>query len=158
MGEDHQGPLPLAMFPFFLRAEQENGVADGRNDGIDRLSEGTSSLAFLHILAANGGLPMQKPTLYLKNAMLLTLSGFVLRGVGMLFRVWLASWIGAEGMGLYQLALSVYNLAVTFASEGYLEIKLAELMRYAVIVIAGVCFHIPLNYVYFIKRKDLFVN
>ena len=61
---------------------------------------------------------MQKPTLYLKNAMLLTLSGFVLRGVGMLFRVWLASWIGAEGMGLYQLALSVYNLAVTFATAG----------------------------------------
>ena len=53
--------------------------------------------------------------------------------------------------------VAVY-LAVTFASEGYLEIKLAELMRYAVIVIAGVCFHIPLNYVYFIKRKDLFVN
>ena len=61
---------------------------------------------------------MQKPTLYLKNAMLLTLSGFVLRGVGMLFRVWLAAWIGAEGMGLYQLALSVYNLAVTFATAG----------------------------------------
>ena len=54
-------------------------------------------------------------------------------------------------------SVAVY-LAVTFASEGYLEIKLAELMRYAVIVIAGVCFHIPLNYVYFIKRKDLFVN
>ena len=28
-------------------------------------------------------------------------------------------------------------LAVTFASEGYLEIKLAELMRYAVIVIVA---------------------
>lgn len=54
-------------------------------------------------------------------------------------------------------SVAVY-VAVTFASEGYLEIKLAELMRYAVIVIAGVCFHIPLNYVYFIKRKDLFVN
>lgn len=53
-------------------------------------------------------------------------------------------------------SVAVY-VAVTFASEGYLEIKLAELMRYAVIVIAGVCFHIPLNYVYFIKRKDLFV-
>ena len=54
-------------------------------------------------------------------------------------------------------SVAVY-VAVTFASEGYLEIKLAELMRYAVIVIAGVCFHIPLNYVYFIKRKDLFVS
>lgn len=61
---------------------------------------------------------MQKPTLYLKNAMLLTLSGFALRGVGMLFRVWLAAWIGAEGMGLYQLSLSVYNLAVTFSTAG----------------------------------------
>ena len=61
---------------------------------------------------------MQKPTLYLKNAVLLTVSGFGLRAVGMLFRVWLAAWIGAEGMGLYQLALSVYNLAVTFATAG----------------------------------------
>lgn len=31
-------------------------------------------------------------------------------------------------------------------------------MRHAAIVIAGISFHIPLNYVYFIKRKDLFVN
>lgn len=61
---------------------------------------------------------MQKPAVYLKNALLLTLSGFGLRAVGMLFRVWLAGQVGAEGMGLYQLALSVYNLAATFATAG----------------------------------------
>lgn len=49
-------------------------------------------------------------------------------------------------------------LAVTFASEGYLEIKLAELLRNVVFVVAGICFLVPLNYVYFRKRKDLFVN
>lgn len=49
-------------------------------------------------------------------------------------------------------------LAVTFASEGYLEIKLAELLRNVVFVVAGICFLVPLNYIYFRKRKDLFVN
>ena len=36
--------------------------------------------------------------------------------------------------------------------------KLAELLRNVVFVVAGICFLVPLNYVYFRKRKDLFVN
>ena len=54
----------------------------------------------------------------------------------------------------------IYGLICIACAVGAILVrqKLAELMRYAVIVIVGVCFHIPLNYVYFIKRKDLFVN
>ena len=35
-----------------------------------------------------------------------------------MFKVWLASEIGAEGIGLYQLVFSVYVLAATFAASG----------------------------------------
>ena len=55
---------------------------------------------------------------YLKNAAILTVSGLVLRVLGMAFRVFVASSIGSEGMGLYQLILSVYMVFVSLASSG----------------------------------------
>ena len=56
--------------------------------------------------------------IYLKNAAILTLSGLVLRVLGMAFRVFVAASIGSEGMGLYQLILSVYTVFVSLASAG----------------------------------------
>ena len=53
---------------------------------------------------------------YMKNAAILTLSGLVLRVLGMGFRVFVAASIGSEGMGLYQLILSVYTVFVSLAS------------------------------------------
>lgn len=55
---------------------------------------------------------------YIKNAAILTATGLLLRAVGMVFRIYLAAKIGAEGMGLYQLIYTVYNLAITFATGG----------------------------------------
>ena len=55
---------------------------------------------------------------YLKNAALLTSSGLVLRVLGMVFRVYIAASLGSEGMGLYQLILSVYTVFVSLASAG----------------------------------------
>ena len=55
---------------------------------------------------------------FIKNAAVLTVTALILRGIGMVFRVWLSGAIGAEGMGLYQLILSVYMLAATFATSG----------------------------------------
>lgn len=55
---------------------------------------------------------------YLKNAAILTVTGVFLRAAGMMFRVYLASKIGAEGMGLYQLVFTIYTLAVTIATGG----------------------------------------
>ena len=55
---------------------------------------------------------------YMKNAAILTLSGLVLRVLGMGFRVFVAASIGSEGMGLYQLILSVYTVFVSLASAG----------------------------------------
>ena len=59
-----------------------------------------------------------KKTVFIKNAAVLTVSGLILRFIGIIFKVWLAGTIGAEGIGLFQLVFSVYVLAATFASSG----------------------------------------
>ena len=59
-----------------------------------------------------------KKTVFIKNAAILTASSLILRFAGILFKVWLAARIGAEGIGLYQLVFSVYVLASTFATSG----------------------------------------
>ena len=59
-----------------------------------------------------------KKVLFIKNALILTVTSFILRIIGMVFRVWLAGSIGAEGIGLYQVIFSVYLLAATFATSG----------------------------------------
>ena len=57
-------------------------------------------------------------TSFLKNAAVLTVTGLILRFLGIIFKVWLAAEIGAEGVGLYQIVFSVYVLAATFATSG----------------------------------------
>lgn len=59
-----------------------------------------------------------KKVLFIKNALILTVTALILRAIGMIFRVWLAGSIGAEGIGLYQVIFSVYILAATFATSG----------------------------------------
>ncbi len=59
-----------------------------------------------------------RKTLFLKNAVIVTVNTLLLRLAGVVFRVWTAAKIGSEGMGLYQLTLSVYVLCSTFASTG----------------------------------------
>lgn len=61
---------------------------------------------------------MTKRKLYLQNALLLTVSGLVLRMLGMGFRVVLSAFLGGEGMGLYQLILSLYMVFVSLATAG----------------------------------------
>lgn len=60
---------------------------------------------------------MNKGT-FLKNTAILTAASLALRGIGMVFRVYLAGRIGAQGMGLYQLITTVYNLFLTVATAG----------------------------------------
>ena len=52
-----------------------------------------------------------KKTLFVKNAAVLTFSALALRFAGIVFKVWLASAIGADGIGLYQLVFSLYALS-----------------------------------------------
>ena len=59
-----------------------------------------------------------KKVLFIKNAAVLTVTALLLRLAGIIFKVWLAAAIGSEGIGLYQLVLSVYVLVSAFASGG----------------------------------------
>lgn len=59
-----------------------------------------------------------KKVLFIKNTLILTVTALILRIIGMVFRVWLADSIGAEGIGIYQVIFSVYILAATFATSG----------------------------------------
>ena len=59
-----------------------------------------------------------KKTLFIKNAAIITVSSLLLRFIGIIFKVWLAARIGAEGIGLYQLVFSVYMFSATFATNG----------------------------------------
>ncbi len=68
-----------------------------------------------------------KKTLFVKNAALLTATSFVLRLLGIVFKVWLAGAIKSEGIGLYQLVLSVSALAFAF-SAGPLPVAVTRLV------------------------------
>ena len=59
-----------------------------------------------------------KKTNLLTGALMLTATGFILRGLGMVLRVYISKRLGEEGMGLYQLAQSVYFLFITVAQSG----------------------------------------
>ncbi len=59
-----------------------------------------------------------KKVLFIKNALVLTVTALILRLAGIIFKVWLAKAVGSEGIGLYQLTFSVYVLFATFATGG----------------------------------------
>lgn len=52
------------------------------------------------------------------GTLILTVATTIVRVVGMLFRIYLANTLGAEGIGLYQLILSIYMLMITLATSG----------------------------------------
>ena len=54
----------------------------------------------------------------LTGALILTVTGFILRGLGMVLRVLISSKLGEEGMGVYQLTQTVYFLFITLAQSG----------------------------------------
>ncbi len=48
----------------------------------------------------------------------MTVTSLLLRTIGIFFRIYVSNRVGAEGMGLYQLIVSVYVLASSFATSG----------------------------------------
>lgn len=55
---------------------------------------------------------------FIYNTLLLTIASLAIRGIGLTFQVYLSNKIGAAGIGLFQLIMSVQVLAVTFAVSG----------------------------------------
>ncbi len=65
----------------------------------------------------------------IKGTVILTISGIIVRIIGMLYRMFLSRLIGAEGLGLFQLILPVYVLmaaAVSFGLPGAVTKMIAE--------------------------------
>lgn len=60
---------------------------------------------------------MGKKTLK-QNTLILTLAGFIVKSIGFIYRIYIANAIGAEGMGLYQLVLPIYNLVLLGLTAG----------------------------------------
>lgn len=52
------------------------------------------------------------------NAAILTVTGFIVKAIGFVYRVFIANSIGTEGLGLYQLMTPIYSLLVLVLSAG----------------------------------------
>ena len=55
---------------------------------------------------------------YVRNALVLVGAALLMRSVSLAFNAYVSQKIGAEGMGLFALIMSVYGFAVTFATSG----------------------------------------
>lgn len=55
---------------------------------------------------------------FFRNGAVLALSALIMRTVSVAFGAYVTGKVGAEGMGLYSLIMSVYTFAVTFATSG----------------------------------------
>lgn len=61
---------------------------------------------------------MRKAKKFLLNALIVTATSLILRTLDVSFMVYVSNKIGAEGMGVFQLILSIYRLAITLAISG----------------------------------------
>ena len=61
---------------------------------------------------------MSRSRKMIMNTLVLTITAFIMRGVGIVFQAWLSKKIGAAGIGLHQLIMSVSMLASTFSISG----------------------------------------
>ena len=61
---------------------------------------------------------MNRKRLFVKNAVLMTVGSVALRFSGLWFRSCICSWIGASGVGIYQLIFSIFSLGITACTSG----------------------------------------
>lgn len=61
---------------------------------------------------------MRRIKVFLFNGILLTITALVMRTIGMFFNIYISNKIGTEAIGVYQLLMSVYMLAITIANSG----------------------------------------
>lgn len=67
---------------------------------------------------------------FVKGTMIILVAGFVTRMLGFVYRIFLSRIIGAEGMGLYQMAYPTITVAVTLVTGG-LPVAIAKLVAEA---------------------------
>ncbi len=55
---------------------------------------------------------------FIKGAMILSMAGILVKVIGAVYRIILNRWIGAEGMGTYQLAYPIYSVLLAISTAG----------------------------------------
>lgn len=93
---------------------------------------------------------MKRFKLFLFNTIILTLTSILIRTIDMFFSVYIANKIGSEGSGLFELIMSIYLFASTFANAG---INLATTR-----IVAEELDTNGVNNVYFAMRKCIFYS
>lgn len=61
---------------------------------------------------------MKKTKLFFINGIILTLTSLALRGIGLIFNVYVANKVGSEAIGIFSLIMSVYGFSITVATSG----------------------------------------
>ncbi len=61
---------------------------------------------------------LKRTKLFLINGIILTLTTLFMRSVGFIFNIYIAKKVGSETIGVFQLVMSVYLFAITFATSG----------------------------------------
>lgn len=70
------------------------------------------------VLQKPGGCLMKKTKRFLRDTAVLTVAALLMRTAGVSFNVYLTNQLGAAGIGLFQLVMTVFSMAITFASSG----------------------------------------
>lgn len=60
---------------------------------------------------------LRRSEIFIKNTLILSITALFMRVMGVYFNVYLSDKLGAEGLGLFTLTLSIYGLATTFATS-----------------------------------------
>lgn len=71
---------------------------------------------FLKILL-NGDI-LRRTKLFFINGIILTSTSLLLRGIGLIFNIYVANQVGSETLGIFSLIMSIYMFAITIATSG----------------------------------------
>ena len=61
---------------------------------------------------------LRKAKLFFINGIILTLTALAMRGIGLIFNIYVANKVGSEAIGIFSLIMSVYSFAITVATSG----------------------------------------
>ena len=61
---------------------------------------------------------MRKTKLFFINGIILTITALSMRGIGLIFNIYVANKVGSEAIGIFSLIMSVYSFAITVATSG----------------------------------------
>ena len=61
---------------------------------------------------------LRKAKIFLINGAILTLATLFMRGIGLIFNIYISNKVGTEAIGIFSLIMSIYTFAITIATSG----------------------------------------